>query len=107
MARNAIPDRVFSKAATGYRHRSKDPIIDFMMDQWRKSDLTLADVSRKSNLSRTTIKNWDEGKTQRPHHVSVTWFLRALGIELVGRPIVGNKKGPITYEIKLADHVAA
>jgi hypothetical protein len=82
---------VHNVAPEGYRWIDKDPIIDEMMALAKQDGRSLSAIAVQAYLSPTTAHNWDKGKTRKPNHVSVQFFLRAMGYEMQivksGRPL--------------------
>src|SRR6185437_5874266 len=70
-------------SAIGYRFKDKDPAIDAFRAALERSGLSLAQVSTRSNVSLTTLYNWDYGKTKKPQHATLSAAMEACGYKEV------------------------
>lgn len=64
-----------------YRFMDKDPVIDEVRTIVQDEGLMkrLKDVADLSSLSLTTIDNWFNGVTKRPHNASIMAVMSSLG----------------------------
>lgn len=65
------------------RSIDRDPELDVVMEAVHQSPKSLAQISRESGVSLTTIRNWDLGRTRRPQRVTMEFVLRACGRRMV------------------------
>lgn len=49
-----------------YRFIDKDPIMDCLRTARQDSGLSVSETAVQSNVSATTIANWEQGKTRKP-----------------------------------------
>jgi len=58
-----------------------DPMLREVLN--KISDLTAAQIERKSGVTANTIRNWRNGKTKRPLSITLDFALRAAGYHRV------------------------
>lgn len=70
--------------------KTRDPILTQVIGHLHTTPLTIRQISHKSGVSEQTIRNWLQGKTRHPQAVTMCFVLRAMGFDLVIRPIARN-----------------
>ena len=70
------------KIYKSYMFRNKDPIIDQLRTVMKDQDVTSSDVSKSSDVSYGTLRNWFDGPTQRPQFATAMAVARSLGYDL-------------------------
>ena len=78
---NAPNNLAFLNRDRGYRFVDRDPVLVEVTDAITKSGKTVQWLEARSGVSAGTISNWLNGKTRRPQHITVTFVMRALGME--------------------------
>lgn len=63
-----------------YAFVDKDPIIDWERTVVAKSGLSYSEIADKSNVSKTTIRNWFHGKTRKPQFATIAAVALACGV---------------------------
>lgn len=63
----------------GYRHLSKDPILDEVHRAIELSGLTWTQISNRCGVSKSCLRNWELGKTRRPQHITIKFVLETCG----------------------------
>lgn len=81
---NVIPIRD-TEGNTGYRWRDRDPILDLVNGLIKDSKMSFEQISNRCGVSKSTLWNWDRGKTKRPQAVTIKFVLNAIGYELTVR----------------------
>lgn len=81
---NIIPLRD-TASNTGYRWRDRDPILDLINGLVKESGMSFEQISNRCGVSKSTLRNWDVGKTMRPQAVTVKFVLNAIGYDLMVR----------------------
>lgn len=69
---------------------TRDPIMLMVITEIHNSPMTIRQISDKSGVSEQTMRNWIRGKTRYPQAVTLCFVLRAMGLDLVIRPIAGS-----------------
>ena len=72
-------DRGALKTYKSYNFRDKDPIIDVLRTARSDAGLSIQDASISSDVSQTTIRNWEMGQTRRPQFATVVAVARVYG----------------------------
>lgn len=62
----------------------KDPLLAEVKSILQaKGTNSLASISRQSGVSRSCLRNWLNGTTKRPQHITMKFVLQAAGYDLV------------------------
>ena len=77
-------DRGVLRTYKSYLFRDKDPIIDVLRTARSDAGLTVKDASISSDVSETTIRNWEQGHTRRPQFATVVAIARVYGATGIG-----------------------
>lgn len=79
-----------------FRPKEQDPVVDKVRTIIDDANVSLSKVSTLSGVSRTTLDNWDKGKTLRPQFCTVMAVVRALGHDVqfvpTGATLVAQKR---------------
>jgi transcriptional regulator with XRE-family HTH domain len=59
----------------------RDPDLQQVLEIQRETGLGWTYVSTKSGVARSTLKNWENGKTHRPQHLTLKFALNAMGYD--------------------------
>lgn len=70
------------KAYKSYNFVDKDPVLDLVRVFVEDSHKKLAEVSRDSGVSNTTLYNWFGGKTRRPMFSTIAAVARSCGKDI-------------------------
>lgn len=63
-----------------YKFRDRDPVMDTMFAELNNAGITLAELGKRSNVSRTTFNNWwKKRKTRRPQFATCAETMGAIG----------------------------
>lgn len=71
------------RAYNNYQFVDKDPLLDKIIDAIDESGVSKAQITAKSGVTFSTLKNWENGKTKRGLSSTMNAVLRAIGKELV------------------------
>jgi transcriptional regulator with XRE-family HTH domain len=63
------------------KRNERDPAMLALCGLMREKNLSPKKISLLTNVGESTIDNWDNGKTSRPQHITMTAVARALGHE--------------------------
>lgn len=77
---------------TTYSFVDKDPVIDVLRTMKRDTQMSDGEISERSNVSASTIKNWFGGKTKRPQFATVAAAANAMGYDSVPLTADGRRK---------------
>jgi hypothetical protein len=84
------------RAYNSYNFIDKDPIIYTTLDLIDRSGLSLAEIERRSGVTRKTIDEWANGKTKRPFHATVRAVFRAVGYDWMIAPLTTSMEEVFT-----------
>lgn len=73
MARGYLPKY------TTYVFKDQDPIIDALRTARTDAKMSYTQVSEASKVSKSTVNNWENGRTKRPQFATVVAVARACG----------------------------
>jgi transcriptional regulator with XRE-family HTH domain len=70
------------KLYKSYSFRDKDPVIDKLRTIISDEGKSYTEIAVNSGVSRTTLRQWFHGKTQRPQHATVMAVARSMGYDM-------------------------
>jgi len=76
-----------------FRKTEQDPAVDSWRTCMDDTGYDIARIAKESGVSYSTLSNWENGKTKRPQHCTLTAAVRAMGYDFALVPIKQKANG--------------